>query len=189
MHVLELRRRQPPPLRLEIQHLPADHATCSGRAEQLEGDRAAPGPLQVECGHSGVEHAGAERYHVKAGHGGGPDVECAVGGRPAAPQVVVVHAGKVVVDQGVRVHDLDRRRELRHPGRSPAPTGFRRGEHQRGAQALAGREQAVADRRRERRTPPAVGAGAPGFEGRIHAGAGVQEVDLEGAVSRRSPRP
>ena len=124
-----------------------------------------------------------------AGHGGGPDVERAVGGRPAAAQVVVVHTGEVVVHQRVGMHDLDGGCELRHSRLPATAAGFSRGEHQGGAQPLAGRQQAVADRRRERVAPPGVGPGAPRFEGRIHARAGVHEVGLEGAVSRRNRRP
>ena len=64
---------------------------------------------KTELGGGLREHARGHRDEQEAHPGGRRDVELPVGRRAAAPEIVVVHAGEVVVDQGVGVHGLDRR--------------------------------------------------------------------------------
>ena len=66
-------------------------------------------------------------------------------GGPAAAQVVVVHAGQVVVHQGVGVHGLDRGGDAGDRRRLSADRAVG-GEHQRRPHPLAGRPQRVGER-------------------------------------------
>ena len=65
-----------------------------------------------------------EREHLQrvADQDRGGLVEGAVAGRPAAPQIVVVHGGQVVVHQGVDVDELDRGRGAHRADSSGAPS-------------------------------------------------------------------
>jgi hypothetical protein len=68
-----------------------------------------------------------------------------VGGGPTPAQIVVVHAGQVVVHQRVGVHDLDRAGDADHRGRAAPHRPVRRHE-QRGAHPLARRGEGVGQR-------------------------------------------
>jgi hypothetical protein len=50
---------------------------------------------------------GGEWNHRDSRGRGRGDVERLVNGRPATPQVIVVHARQVVVDERIRVHHFD----------------------------------------------------------------------------------
>ncbi len=78
-----------------------------------------------------------------AGEHGGGFVEPPVGGWLAAPQVVVIHAGQVVVDERVGVQGFDRRRRPRRAsGGAAEQASAAQGEE--GPQALAAGEHRVA---------------------------------------------
>ena len=101
-------QRERAAFRLEVQPLPAHHPLDAAGAEQLHRHPAQRGRRERECVRRRGEHAGGHRHQQEARPGRGGDVEGDVGGGTAAAEVVVVHAGKVVVDQGVGVHGLDR---------------------------------------------------------------------------------
>ncbi len=180
-HLGELFHRQGLGLGLEVQGLAADHPTGPRRAEQLEGNLA-PSLLRQPQGVESVrEHPSRQGDHLIAGASRAGDIEGPVRRRPAAPQIVVVHAGEVVVDERVGVHDLDGRRELRHAFPARPAQGFVRGEDEGRPQALALAEQAVAD--------DGVAAFGPDLEHGIHAGAGVGEVGSEPTARGLSLHP
>ena len=188
MHVLELRRGQPAALGLEVERLPADHAAGPGGAKQLERDPAAR--LGRERREARIEHPCAQGDHVIARHHRRRYVEGAVRRGPPAAQVVVVHAGEIVVHQRVGMDDFDRGREVGHALRG----GFARhrlggGEDERRPQALAGREQAVPHRRGHRGGPPLPCPHAPRLQHRVHPGPGVREVRHQRVVRRRGLQP
>ena len=117
----------------------------SGRAPRAAGPSSSAAAGQ---------HPGRHRHQQEADPGGGGHVERAVGGGPAAAQVVVVHAGQIVVHQRVGVHRLDRRGHAGDGGRRAADRAVGR-QHQRGAHPLARR----AERVRQRLAVPAADLG------------------------------
>jgi hypothetical protein len=129
-----------------IERLAADHAARARGAKQLERDLAAP--RGGHCLAQGVEparqHARGECHHVVASARRPRHVERAMRRRAAAPQVVVVHAGEIVVHQRVGVHHFHGGRQLRHSGRRCAVECLMRRKHQRRPQALPFAQQAVA---------------------------------------------
>ncbi len=84
-----------------------------------------------------------QRLQRVAGQDGGGLVEGPVAGRPAAPQVVVVHGRQIVVDQRVGVDDLDRGRHVVEFRFLEAKRVARR-IHQQRAHALAAVEGGIA---------------------------------------------
>jgi hypothetical protein len=181
VHLGELRHRQRLGLGFEIQCLAADHPARPRGAEQLQRDLPSPAVGEAQRVEPMRQDAGGQRYHLvararRAGH-----VERAVRRRPAAPQIVVVHAGEIVVDEGIGMHDFNRRRDLRNPFPSHPSQGFVRSEDERRAQAFAFTEEAVAD--------DFVAALGPGREDAVHAGAGVAQIGGEPAASDLSLHP
>jgi hypothetical protein len=149
------------PLRLEVRHLPPDEAgRAAGLAEDGGGAHAAAQTRLVTpvrpLGHE-VEGTRQERV---SGEDRDRLAEDLVRGRLAAPEVVVVHGRQVVVDQAVRVDHLHRAGE-RHEVGAGAAHGLAGGDHERGPDALAPREQAVADRAVDRGRPRRLGREGP----------------------------
>ena len=103
---------------------------------------------------------------------------------PAAPQIVVVHAGEVVVHERIGVHHLDRGTQF-GDGAVAAPQRLVGGEHERGPQALTLAEQCVADGGGDRRVEQGSGASPPALEHRIDAAAGGGQVGLHPPLSGR----
>jgi len=99
-----------------------------------------------------------------------------VAGGLAAAEVVVVHAGEVVVDERHGVHHLDGRGGGHRPGLGPTHHGAR-GQAQRRAHALPARQQRVPHRVVQR------GGGFPGGDGRVqrtvHRDRALPHVRLE----------
>ena len=90
----------------EVHHLPAGHARRADRARQLEHQVGAhPG---VVVGRRMGEDFERQRVQAVAGEHGLGLAERLVDGRLAAPQVGVVHARQIVVDQRIDVDRLDR---------------------------------------------------------------------------------
>ena len=130
----------------------------------------ARGPARLALGH---QAHGLGEQRVARQDRGVLAVELVAGG-PAAPQVVVVHGGQVVVDERVGVHQLDGRgrgqqplgrlaeRPRRWPARAPAGCACRR----RAASGASPRPgppvPAISSRAREGRSPRSRGrAGSP----------------------------
>ena len=92
-----------------------------------------------------------------------------VDGRPAAPQVVVVHARQVVVDQRVGVDQLqgDREADRQRAVGGVAAAGLAAGQHQRRAQPLAAAHQRVAH------GPPELRRAEGSTRGQQHAQPGL----------------
>ena len=85
-----------------------------------------------------------ERLQRVAGEDGGRLVEGAVGGRPAAPQVVVVHRRQIVVDQRIGVQALDRGAGAEAARASARPSARAVSIDQEGPQPLAAAERRIA---------------------------------------------
>src|SRR5256885_2553073 len=95
-------------------------------------------------------HPRPEPHHLEAGAARRGDIKGTMHRRPPAPQIVVVHAGEVVVHERIGVHHLDRGTQL-GDGAVAAPQRLVGGEHERGSQALTLAEQRVADGGGDRR--------------------------------------
>ena len=108
MHRHELRQRERPPLRLEIEPLPAYHPLDPARLEQLRRHVSECVGGQRQLLRRGREHPRRHGYQQEAHPGGCGNVELAVGRRAPSAEVVVVHAGEIVVDERVGMYRLDR---------------------------------------------------------------------------------
>ncbi len=128
-------------LRLDVEHLSADHAAEAGGAGKAEAQRDAD--LGVPMGRGIGENVEGQRQQPVAGENGGRLVEGLVRRRPAAPEVVVVHRRQVVVDQRIAMHAFDGAAGAqRRPGLgAERPRGLDRQER---AQPLAAAERAIA---------------------------------------------
>ena len=90
----------------EVGHLAADEAAAAGGIGQLADQGVGESGVRgVGLGEEG-EGVGEEGV---AGEEGGGFVVSAVDGGATAAEVVVIHAGEVVMDEGVGVEALDRR--------------------------------------------------------------------------------
>ena len=91
-------------LGLQVGHLPGDHARRPRRpgqlADQLHRQRRIVHPVG--------EDLEGERQEAVARQNRGRLVKGLVAGRPAAPQIVVVHRRQIVVDERIGVDHLDR---------------------------------------------------------------------------------
>ena len=132
-----------------------------GRARHLvHGERAAPWFAQQD--RRGRELLEREREQRVAGEDRGRLVELLVHRGTAAPQVVVVERGQVVVDERERVHALERGRRGHHPCARLAPSRRRRrsrGARARGAGACRARARRGGARRRGAWARPWRGGG------------------------------
>ena len=81
-----------------------------------------------------------------AGEHGGCLVEGHMNGRPSAPEIVVVHAGQIVMHERIGVHRLDRRGHPKRAMRDQRRTDLRRTQHEKRPQPLAAGEDGVAHR-------------------------------------------
>ena len=124
----------------QVDHLAADHAGGAGRARQRGNQFATHRRVAMRVGMS--QHLERHRQQPVAGKDCGGFVELFVAGRPAAPQVAVVHRRQVIVDQRIGMNHLDRRRDLQ--GAAPDhPEQPRSGEHQQRPQPLAGSQRRI----------------------------------------------
>ena len=153
--------------------LAADHRPRSGGRRQLR--HAGEGDLRRR-GHRGQEPERERLERIAGEKGDGFAVDLVAGG-DAAAQVVVVHAGEIVVDEGVGVEALDGRRGVLGGG---AVRAARPGPHRAegGTDPLAAREQAVAHRGVEGRRARRGGRHEP-VERRLRPGCQVLQVAFE----------
>ena len=93
-------------LRREVEHLAADHAAEPRGAGEAEHEVGPDGAVRIGRGIG--QHLEGEGLERVAGEDGGRLVEGLVHGRPAPAQVVVVHGGQVVMDEGIAVQELER---------------------------------------------------------------------------------
>jgi hypothetical protein len=88
--------------------LAADHAVRTDRFGQLCYEH---GPDQRVAVRILVrQYLERKRLQGVPGQNGRRLVELLVAGRPAAPQIIVVHGRQVVVDQGICMHQFNRAR-------------------------------------------------------------------------------
>ena len=91
----------------QVDHLPADHAATAAGGAEPGRQLAAHGRVRVGGGID--QHLEGQRQQRIAREDGGRLAELDVTGRLAAAKIVVVHGRQVVMDQGIAVHQLDRR--------------------------------------------------------------------------------
>jgi len=131
-------------LGLDVHHLPADHAVGAGRLGDLchhvGDDPRVGGAVDV----AGDEPEGVRQERVAGQDGDGFAEDLVIGESPATI-VVVVHRGKIVVDQRVGVDELERARRGQH-ALGHAAHGLAAGDDEDRAQALAAGHHAVAHR-------------------------------------------
>ena len=123
-------------------HLAADQAAAAGGIGEFADERVGEGGLRGVALGEETEGVGEERV---AGEEGGGFVELFVRRGPAAAQVVVIHARKVVVDERVGVDALDGDGGGQGVGRTVAEQ-LGGGEDEDGAEAFAAGFEAVAHR-------------------------------------------
>ncbi len=137
-------------LRLEVEGLAAGHAADPGRTGKAQDQRGSDRRVRMGrlVGHY-VERIGQQRV---AGQDRGGLVERDMGGRAAAPQVVVVHGGQVVVDQRIAMNHLERRTGPERPLALEAerPGGL---DHEERPQSFAAPERRIAHRLPQARGP------------------------------------
>ncbi len=113
MHPDQFRKVESPAFRFEVEPLSAHHALDAARLEKCRGhcteQRFPQAKLRRRLGQDLRGHWNEEKTHP----GCGVHIELAMHGRPSPPQVIIIHARKVVMHQRVGVHDFHRRR---HPG-------------------------------------------------------------------------
>lgn len=139
MNLLELRKRQRLSFALEIEHLSSDHSASTRRLHELCYDTPRLGFRECSCTTSG--RSGRERNHRQTSDGRSPSIKLSVHSRTATPNVVVVHAGEIVVHERVRVHDLDCRTKQR--GVMLAARGAKRRHEQNAAKSFTATEERI----------------------------------------------
>ncbi len=144
MHILDLGDIQLSALGRQIDGLSAGHAErAAGLAQdidQRQADGRSGGQRGVAC-----EQLERQRLQRVADQYGGRLVEGLVAGRPAAPQIIVIHGGKIVVYQRIHMNQFDRAgRGLDFVFRQSQRSGRRK--QQRRPYALAAAQNAVAHR-------------------------------------------
>src|SRR5579885_1696203 len=141
---LQFIERERPAFALKIDHLPADHPGRTRGFGEISHRLQNHGTWNaVGCGGGeDLEGVGKEAVAAQRGH---RLAEHLVAGGTAVPEVIVVHAGEVVVDERIVVNHLDGASKTHRPLRSAADR-LARGERKDGAQALSAAEQTVAHR-------------------------------------------
>ena len=128
-------------LRFQIHHLPADHAFDASRSTSdfLDDAHASLG----RAGQLGQSLIGGGLQGI-AGKNGRGFSERFVAGGLAAPQVVIIQRGQIVVNERIGVQHLQRRAQVFAAGRDFAGDHARRFQAEDRTQPLAAREYAVA---------------------------------------------
>ena len=125
---------------VHIQHLAGHHAVpAAGGGQRMH--RLAP-LLRAQSRRVGDEPERLRQEGVPRQNGHGLAVDLMTGG-PPPPEVVVVHAGQIVVNEGIGVDALQRRAQRKGLPGLPAQR-FAEGQGQHGPDPLAPRQQAVA---------------------------------------------
>jgi hypothetical protein len=137
VHLNQLGQAEGPPFGLEVQPLAANHALDSPRLKQLGGHSAQYLGGQAELPGRNGQESGSNRDQEKPHAGCGGNIERAVHGRTTSPEIVVVHAGKIVVHQRIGMNRLDC---SSHPGYAARAStdGTIGSENQRGTDPLPG---------------------------------------------------
>ena len=124
-----------------VEDLSADHAGGSGRCGEFFNERGDGVGARI-----GGEDFERERDHGIAGEDGDRFAEDFVVGRPATAQIVIVHRGEIVVDEGESVDQLDRDGSCENGGvNGVAAAGGGGFEDERGAKPLTAGVDAVGD--------------------------------------------
>ncbi len=140
MDLDEFFERDPLFLGIQVEDLAGNEATATGGAGKL-GDKIGPGVPAVG---SGAGHR-SKRLREKPvpgqdGHGFAVDL---VVGRAPATKIIVVHAGQVVMDQGIGVDAFHRAGGRQGRGFQPS-RGPGRGKTENGTKAFSTGEETVA---------------------------------------------
>ena len=128
-------------LRRDVEHLAADHAGEARGAGEARAERGARVGARVRA-RIGQDLEG-DRLQRVACENRGRFVEGAVGRRPAAAQIVVVHRRQIVMNQGIGVQALDRGRGADRAGVASAERPRRLDDQER-PQPLAAAKRRVA---------------------------------------------
>ncbi len=182
VHVLELGECESLAHRVQVDGLPARHAARAARGgEELDHLQLRVGPLREAVVGEELEGEALQRVARKQCRG---LVEFHVAGGLAAPQHVVVHARKVVVDERVGVDHLDRGRgDLEALGIGLAHLS--RGVDQHRPHALSAPQRRVAHRVVQARGRDARD-GKQVRKGRLHAARHIARPGLEVGVAHFS---
>ena len=129
--------------RFEVEHLPASHARAAARARKLKAKLGSHGGARMRAGVG--KDLESQRQQCIACKNRGRLVEGLVHGRPAAPQIVVVHGGQIVMNKGVTMHAFERAGRIQRLLRADAEQR-RALDHQEGPEPLAAAERAIAHR-------------------------------------------
>ena len=134
-----------------VDHLSARHAPrARGRAQRRDEFAAR---LGVGVGIGFGQHLEGTRLQRVAREDRGRLVEGAVSGGLAAPKVVVVHGGQVIMHERIGVHHLDRCSDPRRAGwRDREQQGGL--DHEEAPEPLASAQRGIAHRLRETRLRP-----------------------------------
>jgi hypothetical protein len=145
VHLNELCQREPPAFGLEVQPLPSHHPFNTAGVKELFGHGSDGARRQVKLRRGYCQQPGGDGHQQKANPGGGGNVEGAVGSGTASAEIVVVHAGQIVVDQRVGV---DRFNRCGHTGNGLRPSTDRSiGSHEQCCpNSLAGCSQRIGQR-------------------------------------------
>jgi hypothetical protein len=130
-------------LSLEVEYLTAHHATGPGGSEQFRRYGACRCQIQAQAFSPRRQDSGRERHHAETGLGRSRNIKLPVRGGAATSQVVIVHTRKIVVYQGIGVHDFHRGGQLGRVAATPECTI--NSYHERRSQALTGRRERIAD--------------------------------------------
>jgi hypothetical protein len=136
---------EPAAFGLQVEPLPADHAFDPAGIEQLLGHLSEDLYRETQLRGGRGQNAGRHWYQEISREGSGRDVEGSMGGGPASPEIVVVHAGEIVMHQRIGVNGLYRRRHTADSGRSTTHSPIRRQE-QCSPNPLAGRSKRIGKR-------------------------------------------
>ena len=158
-------------LGFNVKHLAAGHAVLAGGAGEFGEQSEAYRRIGMDIGATeDFEGKGQKRV---AGKDGGRLIEGAMERRTAAAQIIIIHGGKIVMDQRIAMHAFKGCSDRQSTGRRDVeePRAF---DHQKGAQALPRPQRGVAHGldKAVRRSGPgqelpqqSFGAGGGGGEG------------------------
>jgi hypothetical protein len=107
VNCVEVVARQRASLPCEVEQLASDHSSGACGLHQYLNYRTAGTPGQPKRDRRLVRGSRRQWNHDCTCSSSSRNGECAMRGKPAAAHVVVIHAWQVIVNEGVRVNDLD----------------------------------------------------------------------------------
>jgi hypothetical protein len=145
MHPDQVGQRERPAFGLEVQPLAPHHPFDTPRLKQLGSHPAQRGGRQSQLpgGHRQEPRGNGNQQKSHAGCSG--NIEGPVHGGAPPPEIVVIHAGKVVVHQRVGMNGFDRRRHSSDAARAPTD-GAVGPQNQRGTHPLSRRSESIGQR-------------------------------------------